>query len=348
METIKEVFHKAFKEIFDLRKDVATHNEIKASIISGGEIKGTNMCVLVLAIIIASIGLNMNSTAVIIGAMIISPLMGSIMAMAYGLAATDLKLAKKSFDGLVLQIIICIIASTLYFLVSPIKNASTELIARTSPTVWDVFIAICGGLAGIIGNTRKEKGNVIPGVAIATALMPPLCTVGYGIATWQPKFIFGAFYLFILNSYFIGLTAIVILTILKVPSIYEKPVENKKRFMRKIVIITVITIIPSIFFAYGLVKDSENKSVAVMTDRRLGTLNIEIVTKEIKLIYPEVDEIHIGYLEKWDEEKKRLDDELTAILYVNEKLSDKKIEIIQKWMEINYNESVVVKQAMVE
>ena len=219
METIKEVFHKAFKEVFDLRKDVATHNEIKASIISGGEIKGTNMCVLVLAIIIASIGLNMNSTAVIIGAMLISPLMGSIMAMSYGLAATDLKLAKKSFDGLVLQIIICIIASTLYFLVSPIKNASTELIARTSPTVWDVFIAICGGLAGIIGSTRKEKGNVIPGVAIATALMPPLCTVGYGIATWQPKFIFGAFYLFILNSYFIGLTAIVILTILKVPSI---------------------------------------------------------------------------------------------------------------------------------
>ena len=169
-------------------------------------IKGTNMAILILAMFIASIGLNMNSTAVIIGAMLISPLMGVIMAIGYGIATYDTAYVRKSFLKLLFQIGFCILTSTIYFYISPISTASSELLARTEPTIWDVLIALFGGLAGIIGITRKEKSNVIPGVAIATALMPPLCTAGYGIATHSLKFFSGALYLFCINGVFICLS----------------------------------------------------------------------------------------------------------------------------------------------
>lgn len=164
----------AIRSAFSLEEGSASPEEIRQSILSGAHVKGTNLCILVLAILIASIGLNMNSTAVIIGAMLISPLMGGIMAVGYGFALGDLRLSRRAFIGLLFQVIVCIVASTLYFSLSPISTAHSELLARTMPTVWDVLIAVCGGLAGIIGVTRKEKTNVIPGVAIATALMPPL------------------------------------------------------------------------------------------------------------------------------------------------------------------------------
>lgn len=173
------------KDAFSLENDTADQNEIRTRLIAGGQVTGSNLGILMLAILIASIGLNMNSTAVIIGAMLISPLMGSIQAAAYAIASADLKLFRKSALGLFFQISISLLTSTLYFKVSPISTATSELLARIQPTIWDVLIALCGGLAGIIRITRTEKSNVIPGVAIATALMPPLCTCGYGIATTQ-------------------------------------------------------------------------------------------------------------------------------------------------------------------
>lgn len=175
------------------------------------------MCILMLAILIASIGLNMNSTAVIIGAMLISPLMGGITAIGYGIATNDLTLSKGAAIRLGIQVVICLITSTIYFTISPITTASSELLARTTPTAWDVLIALFGGLAGIIGQTRKEKSNVIPGVAIATALMPPLCTAGYGLARHRLDYFGGALYLFFINSFFICLAAIVVLKLLRLP-----------------------------------------------------------------------------------------------------------------------------------
>ncbi len=161
------------RSMFSLHEDVATHDEIKDRLLSSGQITGTNMCVLICAMVIASVGLNTGSTAVIIGAMLISPLMGSILAMAYGTVANDGRLTVKHFIGLIIQIVISLLASTIYFALSPIKYPSAEIIARTSPGVFDVLVAIAGGIAGIIGQTRKEKANnIIPGVAIATALMP--------------------------------------------------------------------------------------------------------------------------------------------------------------------------------
>lgn len=247
---------KELKEAFTLRTDQASYEEIDASIKAGSRVKGTNMCILILAIIIASIGLNMNSTAVIIGAMLISPLMGGIMAIGYGIATNNLKNAMNAGIRLLFQVVICMIASTIYFKISPISTAHSELLARTSPTIWDVLIAIAGGLAGIIGTTRKEKTNVIPGVAIATALMPPLCTAGYGIATLQWSFFVGALYLFFINSFFICLTAIIMLKLMRVPCKEFIDKKSERKLHLNIAIIAIVTVIPSVILAVQIVSES--------------------------------------------------------------------------------------------
>lgn len=250
------------KEYFSLSYDNASHQEIKERIISGGQAKGSNLCILMLATFIASIGLNMNSTAVIIGAMLISPLMGGIMAIGYGIATDDIRSALRFGIKLLLQVIISLITSTIYFTVSPISTAHSELLARTNPTIWDVLIAIFGGLAGIIGITRKEKGNVIPGVAIATALMPPLCTAGYGISIRSAEFVFGALYLFFINSFFICISTIVVLKIINTPIINTLSEKTKRKVHRQIITIGCITVIPSIFLAYQIVNESMVESYA--------------------------------------------------------------------------------------
>ncbi len=168
-----------FSQLLDLKGDSAPFSEIRQRIASDDSVKGANLVILITAILIASVGLNMNSTAVIIGAMLISPLMGGLVATGYGMATYDMQFIKDSMIKLGFQVSFALITSAIYFSLSPISDASSELLARTSPTIWDVIIALAGGIAGAIGNTRKEKTNVIPGVAIATALMPPLCTAGY-------------------------------------------------------------------------------------------------------------------------------------------------------------------------
>lgn len=252
MHLFKEKIH----EYFSLEYDKASNKEIREDIMSGANIKGTNMAVLMIAIFIASIGLNMNSTAVIIGAMLISPLMGGIMAIGFGMATNDLKLVKKAFIGLVFQVGICIFTSTLYFTITPISAARSELLARTNPTIWDVLIAFFGGLAGTIGVTRKEKTNVIPGVAIATALMPPLCTVGYGLATHSLKFILGAFYLFFINSFFICVSSYIITRLMHIPKQSYIDEKTSKKVQRYVYGIGIIIIIPSVILAYKIVSDT--------------------------------------------------------------------------------------------
>lgn len=237
-------------DFFDLDADRASMQEITERIEGGALLKGTNMAILVLAMFIASIGLNMNSTAVIIGAMLISPLMGGIMAIGYGMATYDTAYVRKSFLRLLFQISFCILTSTIYFYISPISTASSELLARTEPTIWDVLIALFGGLAGIIGITRKEKSNVIPGVAIATALMPPLCTAGYGIANQSLKFFSGALYLFCINGVFICLATFIVLKIIKIPAKQYVSLQVLRRQKFYLAIVGTITVIPSIYMAY--------------------------------------------------------------------------------------------------
>ena len=298
MKQKNEIFIEMFREAFDLHWDNAPYDEIRKNIILGSRVKGTNMCILILAIFIASIGLNMNSTAVIIGAMLISPLMGGIMAIGYGIATVDLKLVRNASLGLFFQVIICIITSTIYFSISPISTACSELLARTKPSIWDVLIAICGGLAGIIGVTRKEKGNVIPGVAIATALMPPLCTAGYGLATQQITFFTGAMYLFFINGFFICLSTVVVIKIMKVPCKVYVNEKIRKKITRLTIIIALVITIPSVIWAYQLVRDTVfdnnvnnflskefnfngTQLVQSKVDKNKKTINVALIGKQL-------------------------------------------------------------------
>ncbi len=252
------------KDFFDLHGDIASIQEITERINAGVRFRGTNLSVLMLAIFIASIGLNMNSTAVIIGAMLISPLMGSILGIGYGLARYDSTYSRSSAGSLLAQVIISVAASTLYFFLTPIDGPSSELLARTSPTIWDVLIAVFGGLAGIIGVTRKEGGNVIPGVAIATALMPPLCTAGYGIAAGVMAYTVGALYLFFINSFFICLTAFIVLKIIDIPSKIERNSVEFSRQKRYLMAFAVLVTLPSCFFAYQSVQENlENEQAKI-------------------------------------------------------------------------------------
>jgi uncharacterized hydrophobic protein (TIGR00271 family) len=180
---------------FNLHVDKADEDDVILSIRKNTDFVGPNLWTLIFAIFIASIGLNVNSTAVIIGAMLISPLMGPIMGIGLGLGTNDFELIKKGARNLLIATLISIATSTLYFWLTPLHDAQSELLARTTPSLWDVFIAFFGGLAGIVAGTRKEKSNVIPGVAIATALMPPLCTAGFGIASGNLYYFLGAMYL---------------------------------------------------------------------------------------------------------------------------------------------------------
>ena len=253
MENQKETITEKFKRIFSITDDSASHSEIRTRILDGGKVTGTNMCVLVCAMVIASVGLNMSSTAVIIGAMLISPLMGSILASAYASISADYSLLRKHMTGLVLQVAISVIAASIYFFLSPVKEPTVELLARTSPTFFDVLIAFFGGIAGIIGQTREDKANtVIPGVAIATALMPPLCTCGYSIANGRWDMLLGAGYLFIINAYFIFISAAIIMSVLKIPRSRELTDKEWRRYRLRMVRNTIIVALPSIIAVYAM------------------------------------------------------------------------------------------------
>jgi len=224
----------------------------------GTVFRGTNLLILVFAIIIASVGLNVNSTAVVIGAMLISPLMGPIMGIGAGLGVRNLWLVRRALKNLGFAVAVSLATSTLYFLVSPLSDAHSEILARTTPTIWDVLIALAGGFAGIIATASKEKnrGNVIPGVAIATALMPPLCTAGYGLAHLNWSFFAGALYLFIINSVFISIAALSTVRWLGYPVMSRQDEKMSRRIKRYTAIIVFITVVPSIWLAYRLVVEN--------------------------------------------------------------------------------------------
>ena len=242
------------REVFSLHFDQAHPDEIDNDIRSNVKVSGTNMWVLMFAIAIASIGLNVNSTAVIIGAMLISPLMSPIVGIGYGAAVGDVKLIRLAFRNMLIFVLISLLTATLYFFITPLQQAQSELLARTTPTLWDVLIAFFGGSAGIIALTRKEISNVTPGVAIATALMPPLCTAGYGLAHANWDYVLGAFYLFTINCVFIAFATLLFSKILRLPR--RGLVTGTTRRIHRFVIALVIgaVMIPSGFLATQLVQ----------------------------------------------------------------------------------------------
>ena len=227
---------------------------LKRNIIEDSDFTKETMFILICAMIIASIGLNTNSVAVIIGAMLISPLMSPIQSLGLGLSNGNLKRVYASLFRLGIFILISVVSSSFYFLVSPINVVTPQILARTSPTLWDVLIAIFGGIAGVIGKTKEDGGNVVPGVAIATALMPPLCVVGFGIAHGNSKIFLGAGYLFIINVFFIMLTTLIGL---KIYSVGISRTKHRMSVRQQIVFYvgSLIVIVPSIYTAAVLVND---------------------------------------------------------------------------------------------
>ncbi len=241
---------------FKLKSHRENFRSIIKTIDAGVTFQGTNLWVLVFAIFIASLGLNVNSPAVIIGAMLVSPLMGPIMGMGLAMGINDLQLLRKALTNYAFAAAVSLITSTLFFLISPINEAHSELLARTSPNIYDVMIAFFGGLAGILATASKLKGNVLPGVAIATALMPPLCTAGYGIATGQIRFFAGAFYLFIINTVFIALATLLTVRFMRFPY-REQPDPARALKVRRIIWgVTLLTILPSVYLGYQIVVDT--------------------------------------------------------------------------------------------
>ena len=253
---VMNIFLKQLKRI----TNISNHIDIQAAqshIVSNIEFRGPNVWILILAVVIASVGLNVNSIPVVIGAMLISPLMGPIMGIGLALGINDTNLLKQSFKNLLIMTSISIFASFIFFLITPLalENPS-ELLARTNPTIYDVFIALCGGLAVIIEVCRKDKGTVIAGAAIATALMPPLCTAGYGIANGNFMYFIGAFYLYFINSVFIALATFLTVRYLHFPLVQFSDKEKQKRVHRTITIFTIILIIPSIYTAVVVINES--------------------------------------------------------------------------------------------
>ncbi len=218
--------------------------------------RGHVVWVLVCSIFIASIGLNTNSPAVIIGAMLISPLMGPILAIGLAIGTNDMRLLRRALKNFGIMVVVALLTSTFYFLISPISDLQTEILARTRPTLLDAGVAIFGGVAGIIGVSRRNRGNVIPGVAIATALMPPLCTAGYGLATAQWTFLFGALYLFMLNSIFIALATFLIIRLLHFPMAKEVDPKRSKRVRWAMTVFLLLLLAPSAYMLYNVAQEA--------------------------------------------------------------------------------------------
>ncbi|POY40080.1 TIGR00341 family protein [Flavobacterium alvei] len=277
------MLHKILK-FTDLHSGEEDKKKVLENVKSNISFRGSNLWILACAIVVASIGLNVNSTAVIIGAMLISPLMGPIIGAGFGLGMYDSELVKKALKNLLIATIVSLVVSTTYFYLSPFKETQSELLARTSPNIYDLLIAFFGGLVGVIAITRVEKGNPIPGVAIATALMPPLCTAGYGLAIGNLKFFLGALFLYTINCVFICISTFLIVKYLKYPAVKQVDVKRQKQIKYGISALTLALMLPSIFFAYTLFDEKKtSQKINLFIENEFTNKGYTILYKNINL-----------------------------------------------------------------
>ena len=291
----KFLLRKFFNEYLDLNRSKEDEQLTVDAIRSGVEFKGTNLWVLIFATFIASLGLNVNSTAVIIGAMLISPLMGPIMGVGLSIGLNDFELMKRSLKSYLVATLFSVTTATIYFSFTPLDEVQSELLARTSPTIYDVFIALVGGLAGIVALATKEKGNVIPGVAIATALMPPLCTAGFGIATGNLLYFLGAFYLYFINSVFISLATYIGVRVMHFQRKQFVDKAREKLVKRYIIWITIGTMCPAVYLTYNIVRETFYQSAANhFIAEELQFPDSQILSREISYDKREIKVVFVG------------------------------------------------------
>ncbi len=272
-----------FLRFINLHRGEAEKNEVLDNVVANISFRGSNLWILACAIVVASVGLNVNSPAVVIGAMLISPLMGPIVGAGFGLGVFDFKLLRKSLNNLLVATLVGLIVSATYFFISPFKESQTEILSRTSPNIYDIIIAFFGGLVGVIAITRVEKGNPIPGVAIATALMPPLCTAGFGLAVGNYAFFFGAMYLYSINCVFICIATFLIVKYLKYPIVKQIDKTRERQVKYAMTLLILIMLIPSVFFAAKLY--NEKKYNQKVNDY----LNEEFSQKGYTILYKKTD-----------------------------------------------------------
>ncbi|MBP3894059.1 MAG: DUF389 domain-containing protein [Atopobiaceae bacterium] len=291
---IKQVVRSAF----DVSKGRAKYSTIRERIESSAKIDGIHLCQLIAAMIIASIGLNIDSTEAIIGAMLICPLMGSVLELAYGIAVMDMREVRQALAGLALQCGICLVTSSLYFAFSPLETFTSELGTNSSATVWDAAIALVGGFAGGLGlSRRKEPATLVSGVAVATALMPPLCTAGYGIASGSITLTFLALYEFLTNVVFIAFGSAVVFVWLRVPLVGDMDGDGKETeaermeaeresgpMRRALLIGALIFAVPLLYISLGVVKDSIVQGAPA--EQVVDSYDTEMVSRELGVICP--------------------------------------------------------------
>lgn len=304
--------------IFNLHNGEEDKQKVLATVKKNISFSGSNLWILACAIMVASVGLNVNSTAVVIGAMLISPLMGPIVGAGFALGMFDFQLLRKSLKNLLLSTVVGLLVSFLYFFLSPYKEAHSEIISRTAPNIYDVLIAFSGGLVGVIAVTRVEKGNPIPGVAIATALMPPLCTAGYGLATGNFVYFGGAMFLYTINCVFICIATYAIVKFLNYPAVEFVDKKKSDKIRIWISIIVALMIIPSVFFAYRFVtKQNYELKVDEFLTREFDEKGNTIVYKKTSY-YTSPKKIELAFLTRKFS--------AAQIKEINEKLKDYKIE----------------------
>lgn len=334
-------------DFFNLHQGEDAKEKVLENVLSNISFRGANLWILACAIVVASVGLNVNSTAVIIGAMLISPLMGPIVGAGFALGTYDFDLLKKSLKNLIIATLVSLLVSFLYFLLSPFKDAQSELLARTSPNIYDVLIAFFGGLVGVIAITRVEKGNPIPGVAIATALMPPLCTAGYGLAIGNVSYFAGALYLYTINCFFICISTFLIVKLLKYPKVKFVDEKREKRITRIVSLLILVMLVPSSYLAYALLQE---KKYVQNADRFIKS---ELIDKGYTLIYEKISfnsrpkKIELAFLDKrfTNQELTMLNDRLEAYqirdteLRIRQDSTDLKQVILKEINRQSYNVS---------
>ena len=277
-DSLKYISH-YFNLLHDKEDEQEVIEQVRGSIV----FRGTNLWILIFAILIASLGLNVNSTAVIIGAMLVSPLMGPIIGMGLAVGISDFELLKQSLKNYGVATLISVVTATVYFFISPLSEAQSELLARTSPSLYDVLIAFCGGAAGVLALTCKSKGQVIPGVAIATALMPPLCTAGYGLATAQWSYFFGAFYLFFINTVFIATATFLGSKLLRFHPVHTVNPETARRGRRIIYSIVIATLLPAAYMTFNIVKRNVfDRNVNTFVRTELDQGGTQILSQQVQ------------------------------------------------------------------
>ena len=312
------------KAHFTVMQDMEDEKEIVAQITSGVSFRGANLWVLIFAIFIASLGLNVNSTAVIIGAMLISPLMGPIIGMGLAIGINDFQLLRRAAKNFAIATVISILTATVYFLITPLGEAQSELLARTSPSIYDVLIATFGGAAGILALCTKGKGNVIPGVAIATALMPPLCTAGFGLASGHLLYFLGAFYLFFINTVFISLSTYLGVRLMRFHRKEFQTASAARKSRRAVMAIAILTIIPSLLMTVGIVRRSiSDNNVNRFIKTELSQSGTQVISSDLDRDNQILNIVAVG---------RQINDSTTRVAQqnlVHYSLADIKLNIIQ-------------------